>query len=303
MGLHYQKLFDQFDCESDDAHNGTVPTWVWATGHRLLTPWIPDRVNFAFNDPVSFSDTPVNQQVYTALLENLINPDGITENGLVKLVEKFSLSCTMNEWKNFYQPVLQRKTDHGLLMGNFNHYVYDTKWKVTPIDRIKPIIGNPQENGYFYAYNDSWSDVYIVIFKDHAEVVDHDFATVPYDDVAEAFTSLCGHDAISYPLVIETITEGYELYLMDIVEIDKVNIWPTKFRREILEQCFMKVMETYEGSMIALGDGFYGGDKDLSTIIDEYNNMGYSNMPMLLFKPESKPYNHPPLMVPTISLT
>jgi hypothetical protein len=296
--MHYQKLFDLFDSDNDDAHTGNVPVWIWAAGHRLLTPWKEDRVKFAFNTPTSFGDTPVDQQVFGALLHNITDPDGISESGLIKLVERFSASCMKQEWIDLYQPILQRKTDHGLVLGDFNHYVYDTEWQVSLLSRPKPVLKHIEGTGFFYAFNNDWMDIYIVIFEDHVEIVDHNFATVPYDDVAEACMVLCGDSNINYPLIIETMCDGYELHLTDIVELDKVDIWPSSFRRDILEQVFMKIMETYEGYMITLGDGFVGGEDNISDIIKEFTNIGFDNLPILLFKSDNKPFTHPDTLVP-----
>jgi hypothetical protein len=297
MKLHYQKLSDLIG--DDYANTGTVPTWVWASGHRLLTPWIKDRINFAFNDPASFGNTPVNPTVFLALLENLTNPDGLTDKGLVKLVERFSAACMKEEWHDFYQPILQRKTDHGLTMGQFNHDVYDTHWVVVPFKEQPIAIGNPTEQGFYYSYNDDWHTVYIIIHEDYVETVDRQFAAVSYEDVAEACQVLCGDKDVSYPLVIETICEGYELQCIDAFEIDKINVWPAVVRRLVLEQCFMKVTEDQDCNMIVLGEGIQGDESSIDEVLSLFTELGNTRLTQLLFKPLNKTFADPVLLVPS----
>lgn len=291
--LHYQKLGEFL------RQNQSKPAWAMASVRRLLTPWETDRLKFAFNDPKEFNtEGSVNPATFVKVLDQLEGRGNLSDESLIKLIDVFSSKCNRTEWKEFYQPVLQRAPDHGLAFSIANEWLADDQL-VRPFEVQELQMGFPQGPGHFYPWEEEWLLRLIIVWGEFVESVGDDFTHWDAFNCERDFGVFTKQDGIKYPLVFEGITDGDDIMMTDMFEINQIDVWPGKMRRQLLEDAFDYISENSECRNISLGEGFPGDQNtDLSMIQKHFSDLGYDRLDTVLFKPAESTYTSPALLVP-----
>lgn len=249
-----------------------------ACARRLIQTWVPDRIKFAFNDPPTFSRRKVNRDVFPKLLLHLVDPKaGLSDEGLVKLVEHFSGSCTRKEWTEYYQPVL-RRTMPPPRLGDYNAMA------VVPIIPFppQPISTDPGSgDGHFYQI--TGTRCFSFVWKTHVELLDEDFRHLPGPDILDELTGL----DTDYPMVFECYQEGTDYTFTDVF-LRSCMHWPGHYRRRILEDIFFS---SDFGTSVVIGEGFPGHWNDRMAVQEQMLAIGHQ--PGMIFKPADKTYLQP----------
>lgn len=289
----------------ESLRENTVPAWILESSKRLLTPWIKDRVSFAYNDPKQYGNG-ANPDVFGKFLQHLADPNGFSENSMIKLLETFVRKCTKQEWLLVYKPILTRTASLGnLTVGQHNTLVL-YPYTIHMFDLPECVIGNPEpdESGFFYEFHDNYDRAYVIIWEHCTECVNENFELWPFPEITEPIDQL-RPSLIKFPLIFEVYTDGFDCHFVDVFELDKIDIWPGEFRRRILETAIMNIDDEY--GRIILGEGFPGSFDDIDRVIEHFQSITYGDGKneinyMLLFKDAKQTYQFRNIIIPTIPL-
>lgn len=274
-----------------------------ASIRRLLTPWETDRLSFAFNDPKTYNtDGSVNPNTFVKVLDQLEGRGKLSDDSLVKLVEVFTSKCNRQEWKEFYQPVLQRKQDHGLVISLANEWLSD-EHKVRVFDLQEMQMGFPETKGYFYPWEEDWLQRYIIVWGNYIESMGDDFEHWSTFNCERDFQCFLDQGDVSYPLVFEGFSDGDNIMLTDMFELKNIGTWPGEMRRRLLEEGYQLMSDKSDCNYTSLGEGYPGDENtDLSEVKKYFEELGYTDMSAVLFKPAESTYTSPALLVPVHSV-
>lgn len=278
------------------------PEWLYAAGHRVFSPWNKDRIKFAFNDPSHYNNEgSVNPDVLVKILEQLGPSGTLSEKKMVELIEQFSSRCNRDEWKNFYQPVLQRRAWDGVTpFGTFNSILpgglYE-KYQIKPFEVPPMDVAFPSGEGFFYPFNEYFTKIYVFVFDDYVTTTTSEFTDWNFPEITYSFTDMMKQKNLRYPLVFEGICEGYEIFLTDVFEMNQIKVWPGALRRQILEDAYLNLLQ--DNDRIILGEGLPGdASSDLDEVRQHMTSLGYGKLDQILFKPAMEPYSKGSVLVP-----
>ena len=92
----------------------------WLGAHHGLTTFTEFKTGFAIQDPAAFGDG-VPEGVFATIV-NAMETGKLTEDNLIMALSKFSHTCTEEEWRLWYNPILSKRLILPVTLTQFNKY-------------------------------------------------------------------------------------------------------------------------------------------------------------------------------------
>ena len=212
----------------------------WSSQARLITSWRRDRFGFVFNDPRSFSKEPANAAVFPKIIEQLGPAGTIDESAMARLLYRFASSCTREEWKEVYRPVLARTERPAMTLGEYNQQC-PPEFRIVPVRAAPFVPYDPKrhklDGNWVYSPVPQFDGKrpergFVLITHQGVEILSESF--VPYQS-DQSVDDLClpdlGDESVDF--LIEFVPDESMLMAIDLIPLNSE--YPTSFRAGLLE--------------------------------------------------------------------
>ncbi len=226
----------------------------WVGAYHGMRPLVPYPVRFSLRDPTHYGNG-VPQGIFTKIVEGM-HSGTLTEVATVAAITAFSEHCTEEEWKSWYQPILEKKLRLPVTATQFNkhcpeEYRLDNPRlpQMAPIAKDEPL----PTKCVLEPYTDAQR--LLILLRQKRTHVFLDDGTPVHRMLPAVFEKFTTDLRPTEGVMLEVYEEDGRYTVRDVLLweqfMDKVESAPVEVRRKVLEGMFagQEVVEVIEGEL------------------------------------------------------